>query len=104
MVDADGHITMTGFGYAKVLGIGPDAYIKETITHFRMEEYQAPEMHLGWVHDFSVDCWAFGILIYVMLFGRVRISRLSFQNLFNGSRSIRSTPSRIRMNLRTWPL
>jgi serine/threonine protein kinase len=76
MVDADGHIVLTGFGYAKVLGTGPDAYIQRMTTMFGTKEYQAPEMHLGWVHDFSVDCWAFGILLYVMLFGRVRIFRL----------------------------
>jgi serine/threonine protein kinase len=71
MVDADGHIILTGFGCAKVLGSGSDAYIQRTATLCGTKEYQAPEMHLGWVHDFSVDCWAFGILLYVMLFGRV---------------------------------
>jgi serum/glucocorticoid-regulated kinase 2 len=73
MMNADGHIVLTGFGRAKILGTGPDAHAQKTATLFDPKEYQAPEMHLGWVHDFSVDCWAFGILLYAMLFGRVGV-------------------------------
>lgn len=70
VVNAKGHVVLTGFDYAKVLGIGSGAHIQRT-TLSTTTEYQAPEMHLGWVHDFAVDCWAFGILLHVMLFGRV---------------------------------
>ncbi|KIM81748.1 hypothetical protein PILCRDRAFT_821098 [Piloderma croceum F 1598] len=70
MMDADGHIVLTGFERAKVLGSGSNIHIQRTAIPCSTKEYQAPEIHLGWVHDFSVDCWAFGILLYVMLFGR----------------------------------
>jgi serine/threonine protein kinase len=71
VVNARGHVVLAGFDYAKVLGIGSGAHIQGTTTLSNTTVYQAPEMHLGWVHDFAVDCWAFGILLYVMLFGRV---------------------------------
>jgi len=38
--------------------------------------HQAPELFLGWTHDFSVDCWGFGVLLYMMVYGSV--SRLLF--------------------------
>ena len=33
--------------------------------------YQAPELLLGWAHDFAVDCWGFGMLLHYMLSGEV---------------------------------
>lgn len=76
MIDSDGHIVLTGFENAKVLGTGQDSFIERSTILYGKNEYQAPEMHLGWIHDFSVDCWAFGILLHAMLFGRVGYSHL----------------------------
>lgn len=72
LVDAHGHIVLSGFDCAKNLGTDV-ARARRTATLRGTKEYQAPEMLLGWVHDFSVDCWGFGILLYTMLFGRVRM-------------------------------
>lgn len=63
---------LSGFGCAKNLGTDV-AQARRTTTLRGTKEYRAPEMLLGWSHDFSVDCWAFGILLYTMLFGKVRI-------------------------------
>ncbi|KII94414.1 hypothetical protein PLICRDRAFT_50385 [Plicaturopsis crispa FD-325 SS-3] len=68
MIDRDGHIVLTDFGCAKMLG-GPGTSLRRTVTTCGTREYQAPEMLLGWSHDFAVDCWGFGLLLYVMLYG-----------------------------------
>jgi serine/threonine protein kinase len=98
MMDADGHIVLTGFGCAKVLGSSSNTHIQRTVIPCASKEYQAPEIHLGWVHDFSVDCWAFGILLYVMLFGRVGIDLLF---IIICSRSVNSILLWMITNLRT---
>lgn len=72
MIDRDGHIVLTDFGCAKMLG-GPGTSLRRTVTTCGTREYQAPEMLLGWSHDFAVDCWGFGLLLYVMLYGSVRL-------------------------------
>ncbi|KAG2134554.1 kinase-like domain-containing protein [Suillus bovinus] len=63
MFDVSGHVIITGFGQA----CRPDS-----ATSFPLPDtglYCAPELILGWAHNFSVDCWNFGLLMYMMLFG-----------------------------------
>ncbi|KAG1839651.1 kinase-like domain-containing protein [Suillus subalutaceus] len=63
MFDVSGHVVISGFGQA----CRPDS-----ATSFPLPDtglYCAPELILGWAHDFSVDCWSFGLLMYIMLFG-----------------------------------
>lgn len=35
-------------------------------------QYQAPEILLGWKHDFLVDTWSFGMVLYYMFHGKVK--------------------------------
>mmetsp|Transcript_78830 Transcript_78830/g.109217 ORF Transcript_78830/g.109217 Transcript_78830/m.109217 type:complete len:152 (+) Transcript_78830:853-1308(+) len=64
LIDEDGFLKVIDYGLAKTLGEG------ETTTSFcGTPEYLAPEMvtHAG--HDFRVDWWALGVLIYEMTIG-----------------------------------
>lgn len=40
-------------------------------------QYQAPELLLGWRHDFLVDAWSFGMVLYYMFHGKVNIHFIS---------------------------
>ena len=63
MVDENGYIKIIDFGMAKVIG-------QETsFDMYGTREYLAPEMVTKSGHDFSVDWWAVGILLYEMLIG-----------------------------------
>ncbi|KAL2501665.1 AGC kinase family protein [Forsythia ovata] len=41
----------------------------------RTEEYMAPEIILGIGHDFSVDCWCLGVMLYEFYMERHRFVR-----------------------------
>ncbi|OAX40486.1 kinase-like protein [Rhizopogon vinicolor AM-OR11-026] len=63
MFDVSGHIVITGFS---------QACRSHSTVSFPLHDtgsYCAPELILAWAHDFSVDCWSFGVLLYMMLFG-----------------------------------
>lgn len=75
MIAADGHVVVTDFGFAKLL-FSPGSPDLRTDSHCGTREYSAPEMLLGWAYDFAVDCWGFGVLLYLMHFGRVRSARV----------------------------
>ncbi|PBK89210.1 kinase-like protein [Armillaria gallica] len=66
MIDAEGHIMLTGFDDAVMLGEDSDL-----TSHYCCYEYRAPELLLGWSYDFAVDCWGFGALFYFILLGQV---------------------------------
>ena len=64
LIDRDGYLKIIDFGLAKMLKDN------ETATSFcGTPEYLAPEMVDNKGHDFSVDWWALGILIYEMMIG-----------------------------------
>lgn len=66
-IGADGHIVLVNVVSAKL-------YLEHRRSRLLpggTEEYQAPEVLLGWQHDFAVDCWGFGMLLYFMLCGTV---------------------------------
>jgi len=63
LLDADGHIKLVDFGFAKRLGN------RETYTLCGTPEYLAPEVIQSKGHGTAVDWWALGILIYEFLTG-----------------------------------
>ena len=62
LIDARGYIKMCDFGFAKVIA-------NRSFTLCGTPEYLAPELVLGKGHNWGVDYWALGILIYEMLVG-----------------------------------
>mmetsp|Transcript_115382 Transcript_115382/g.160155 ORF Transcript_115382/g.160155 Transcript_115382/m.160155 type:complete len:192 (+) Transcript_115382:986-1561(+) len=64
LVDETGYLKIIDYGLAKVL---ESSQVSKTFCG--TPEYLAPEMVSHQGHDFSVDWWALGILIYEMLIG-----------------------------------
>lgn len=62
LLDEKGHVKLTDFGFAKELS-------DMTWTLCGTPEYIAPEVIQNKGHNFSVDWWALGILIFEMLVG-----------------------------------
>lgn len=64
LVDEKGYLKIIDFGLAKILPGGELAQ-----SYCGTPEYLSPEMILSVGHDFTVDWWALGVLIYEMLIG-----------------------------------
>lgn len=62
LVDKDGHVRITDFGFAKVVK-------DKTFTLCGTPEYLAPEIIQSKGHNKFVDWWALGVLIFEMLAG-----------------------------------
>ncbi|EAA36586.3 hypothetical protein GE21DRAFT_2038 [Neurospora crassa] len=69
LLDADGHIKLVDFGFAKRLGYNDVERPVETYTLCGTPEYLAPEVIQNKGHTTAVDWWALGILIYEFLTG-----------------------------------
>ncbi|XP_042302153.1 cGMP-dependent protein kinase 2-like isoform X2 [Sceloporus undulatus] len=65
MLDAKGYVKLVDFGFAKALKRG-----EKTYSFCGTPEYLAPEILRHEGHDFSVDFWTLGVLIFEMLVGR----------------------------------
>ena len=62
MIDQNGYIKLIDFGLAKLIG-------HEAMTLCGTAEYMAPEMVREVGHEYAVDWWAAGILLYEMVIG-----------------------------------
>ena len=62
----NGYLKIIDFGLAKMLDSGKNGLTK---TYCGTPEYLAPEMIQQTGHNFSIDWWALGILIYEMVIG-----------------------------------
>ncbi|KAK3900848.1 kinase-like domain-containing protein [Staphylotrichum tortipilum] len=69
LLDAEGHIKLVDFGFAKRLGNNESGHPVETYTLCGTPEYLAPEVIHNKGHTTAVDWWACGILIYEFLTG-----------------------------------
>ncbi|KAK3365197.1 kinase-like domain-containing protein [Lasiosphaeria ovina] len=69
LLDAEGHIKLVDFGFAKRLGNNKNEHPVETYTLCGTPEYLAPEVIHNKGHTTAVDWWALGILIYEFLTG-----------------------------------
>jgi len=65
LLDESGHVKLTDFGLSKY-GL---AEKEKAFTFCGTPEYLAPEIIAGQGHDFSLDWWSFGALLYEMLAG-----------------------------------
>ncbi|KAJ6661205.1 hypothetical protein lerEdw1_015342 [Lerista edwardsae] len=65
MLDAKGYVKLVDFGFAKALKRG-----EKTYSFCGTPEYLAPEILRHEGHDYAVDFWTLGVLIFEMLVGR----------------------------------
>ncbi|XP_060106997.1 cGMP-dependent protein kinase 2-like isoform X1 [Heteronotia binoei] len=65
MLDAKGYVKLVDFGFAKALNPG-----EKTYSFCGTPEYLAPEILRHEGHDYAVDFWMLGVLIYEMIVGR----------------------------------
>uniref|UniRef100_A0A3P8WZ31 Protein kinase cGMP-dependent 3 n=1 Tax=Cynoglossus semilaevis TaxID=244447 RepID=A0A3P8WZ31_CYNSE len=64
MLDVRGYVKLVDFGFAKEMVRGDKTY-----SFVGTPEYMAPEIIKNQGHDFAVDFWSLGILIYELLVG-----------------------------------
>ncbi|XP_019350457.2 cGMP-dependent protein kinase 1 isoform X2 [Alligator mississippiensis] len=65
MLDGQGYVKLVDFGFAKELARG-----EKTYSFCGTPEYLAPEILRHEGHDFGVDFWMLGVLVFEMLVGR----------------------------------
>ncbi|CAH6882835.1 Prkg2 [Phodopus roborovskii] len=71
-------LSQVDFGFAKKIGSG-----QKTWTFCGTPEYVAPEVILNKGHDFSVDFWSLGILVYELLTGNPPFSGIDQMMTYN---------------------
>lgn len=69
MLGLDGHVKLVDYGLCKI----DMWYGSTTATFCGTPEFMAPEILLEQRYGRAVDWWAFGILVYEMILGQVRM-------------------------------
>ncbi|XP_054603925.1 cGMP-dependent protein kinase 2 [Nothobranchius furzeri] len=77
MLDMRGYIKLVDFGFAKELVRG-----QKTYSFVGTPEYMAPEIIKNQGHDFAVDFWSLGILIFELLVGSPPFSSSEPQKIY----------------------
>ncbi|XP_014459664.1 cGMP-dependent protein kinase 2 [Alligator mississippiensis] len=78
ILDGEGYIKLVDFGFAKKIEAG-----QKTWTFCGTPEYVAPEVILNKGHDFGVDFWSLGILVYELLTGNPPFSGIDQMMTYN---------------------
>jgi serine/threonine protein kinase len=68
-IDVDGHIVLGDFGLARKLGAGQDTISSNEM--FGTPAYTPPEVFGGRPYGREVDIWAFGVMLYELITGKV---------------------------------
>ncbi|XP_056150815.1 cGMP-dependent protein kinase 1 [Lampris incognitus] len=77
MLDARGYVKLVDFGFAKEMVRG-----EKTYSFVGTPEYIAPEIIQNQGHDFAVDFWSLGILIFELLVGSPPFSSSEPQKIY----------------------
>ncbi|KAJ0060913.1 hypothetical protein NL108_001766, partial [Boleophthalmus pectinirostris] len=77
MLDLKGYVKLVDFGFAKELNRGDKTY-----SFVGTPEYMAPEIIQNQGHDFAVDFWSLGILIFELLAGSPPFSSSEPQKIY----------------------
>ncbi|CAL8316948.1 unnamed protein product [Merluccius merluccius] len=77
MLDALGYVKLVDFGFAKEMVRG-----EKTYSFVGTPEYMAPEIIKNQGHDFAVDFWSLGILVYELLAGSPPFSSSEPQKIY----------------------
>ncbi|XP_056872661.1 cGMP-dependent protein kinase 2 [Takifugu flavidus] len=77
MLDVKGYIKLVDFGFAKEMVRG-----EKTYSFVGTPEYMAPEIIKNQGHDFAVDFWSLGILIFELLAGSPPFSSSEPQKIY----------------------
>ncbi|KAK0151415.1 cGMP-dependent protein kinase 2 [Merluccius polli] len=77
MLDAQGYVKLVDFGFAKEMVRG-----EKTYSFVGTPEYMAPEIIKNQGHDFAVDFWSLGILVYELLAGSPPFSSSEPQKIY----------------------
>jgi serine/threonine protein kinase len=75
-IDIDGHIVLGDFGLAHKLGAGQDTISSNEM--FSTPAYTPPEVFSGRLYGREVDIWAFGVMLYELITGKVCLCALIF--------------------------
>ncbi|XP_038143488.1 cGMP-dependent protein kinase 2 [Cyprinodon tularosa] len=78
MLDMKGYVKLVDFGFAKELIRG-----EKTYSFVGTPEYMAPEIIKNQGHDFAVDFWSLGILIFELLVGSPPFSSSEPQKIYS---------------------
>jgi serine/threonine protein kinase len=82
LLDREGHLVLSDFGCAKRFALPAGAERRSrSFSNCGTLQYQSPEMILGWAHDTGVDVWGFGMLVHLMLIGKVIYTFAAFASL-----------------------